>query len=204
MIKKLRTSQYYVVEKTKTNGTSAKRGTIHTRCTHPQPSSPELPRYSDKYRPTLVSQPTLKRKELHAPFFPTDLLEGYFNPKRRKTGYYLFHIPHPNPISSFPSLPAVTKSGKAKINLADLLDDEDKEKSGDERSDAGGSQGEAEDYDVDEEYDNDYAENYFDNGENDDFDGLGDGGGDEGGGQSIRSFTHSPFHLLGFWASLRP
>ncbi|TEB34126.1 hypothetical protein FA13DRAFT_1707720 [Coprinellus micaceus] len=141
LIEKLRTSQYYVVEKTKTN---------------------ELPRYSDKYRPTLVSQPTLKRKELHAPFFPTDLLEGYFNPKRRKT--------------------AVPKSGKAKINLDDLLEDEDKEKSGDERSDAGGSQGEVEDYDVDEEYDNDYAENYFDNGENDDFDGLGDGGGDEGGG----------------------
>lgn len=45
----------------------------------------ELPRYSDKYRPTLFAQPTLKRKELHEPFFPAELLEGYFNPKRRKT-----------------------------------------------------------------------------------------------------------------------
>lgn len=59
------------------------------------------------------------------------------------------------------------------------------EKSGDERSDAGGSQGEVEDYDVDEEYDNDYAENYFDSGENDDMDNLGDGGGDDGGGTLV-------------------
>ncbi|KAF6741214.1 hypothetical protein DFP72DRAFT_297391, partial [Ephemerocybe angulata] len=103
-----------------------------------------LPRYSDKYRPSLTSQPALKRKELHAPFFPSELLEDYFNPKRRKK--------------------TVSKSGKARVNIDELLAEDEEEKSDDERSDAG-SQNEAEDYDVDEEDDNDYAGNYFDNGE---------------------------------------
>ncbi|KAH9478389.1 hypothetical protein JR316_0008843 [Psilocybe cubensis] len=141
---RLRKSQYYVVERTKTS---------------------ELERYSDKYRPSAVSQPTLKRKDLHAPFFPSEVLEDYFNPKRKKR--------------------ATTQSDslKPKLNLDELNEDGDEEeKSGEERSDAG-SQAAESDYDVDEEYDNDYAENYFDNGEGDDIDDLGGGGGgDEGGG----------------------
>ncbi len=44
----------------------------------------DLERYSDKYRPSATSQPTLKRKELHAPFFPNEVFEDYFNPKRKK------------------------------------------------------------------------------------------------------------------------
>ncbi|KAJ2936479.1 hypothetical protein H1R20_g617, partial [Candolleomyces eurysporus] len=140
LVSRLKSSQYYVVERSK---------------------STELPRYSDKYRPSLNTQPTLKRKELHAPFFPTELFEDYFNPKRMKK--------------------AAAKSANAKINLDDLMNEGDEEeKSADERSEVGSQ--EAEDYDVDEEYDNDYAENYFDNGEGDDFDDLGGGGGDEGGG----------------------
>ncbi|TFK93346.1 hypothetical protein K466DRAFT_572570 [Polyporus arcularius HHB13444] len=138
---RLRNSAYYIVETTK---------------------STELPRYSDKYRPSLASQPTLKRKDLHQPFFPQEVFEDYFNPKKRKA--------------------AKKKDTTKRVNLDEMVEDaEEQEKSGDERSEAGSQQVD-EDYDVDEEYDNDYAENYFDNGENDDNDDLGGGGGaDEGG-----------------------
>ncbi|KAI0728507.1 DNA-directed RNA polymerase III, subunit Rpc31 [Fomitopsis betulina] len=138
---RLRQSAYYVVEQTK---------------------SIEIPRYSDKYRSSPAKQPTLRRQDLHQPFFPQEVLEGYFNPKKRKI--------------------AERKGPKKKINLDALGEDaEDAEKEDDEHSDVG-SQAVEEDYDVDEEYDNDYAENYFDNGEGDDLDGLGDGGGGEDGG----------------------
>jgi DNA-directed RNA polymerase III subunit RPC7 len=29
-------------------------------------------------------QPTLSRKDLHQPFFPQEIFEDYFNPKRKK------------------------------------------------------------------------------------------------------------------------
>ncbi|KAH8108805.1 DNA-directed RNA polymerase III, subunit Rpc31 [Phellopilus nigrolimitatus] len=138
---RLRTSKYYVVEVTK---------------------SDELPRYSDKYRPSPDAQPTLKRKELHQPFFPSEIFEDYFNPKRRKRE---------------------KKAGSKKIKLDDLAEgEEDQENSSDKASDAGSQAAGSEDYDVDEEYDNDYAENYFDNGEGDDMDDLGDGGAGGGDG----------------------
>ena len=84
---------------------------------------PELPRYSDKYRPSSSTQPTLKRKDLHAPFFPTEIFEDYFNPKRRRKGrvsltlFFRFLINR--------SFPAATKSGpsKVRLNLDDLADD---------------------------------------------------------------------------------
>jgi len=44
----------------------------------------ELPRYSDKYRPSVASQPTLKRKDLHAPFFPPEIFDSYFNTKKKR------------------------------------------------------------------------------------------------------------------------
>ncbi|KAH9932902.1 DNA-directed RNA polymerase III, subunit Rpc31 [Fomitopsis serialis] len=141
---RLRQSAYYVVEPTKT-----------------QSRSVELPRYSDKYRPSAAKQPTLRRQDLHQPFFPQEIFEGYFNPKKRKI--------------------TERKGPRKKINLDALGEDaEDAEKEDEERSEIG-SQAAEEDYDVDEEYDNDYADNYFDNGEGDEADGLGDGGGvDEG------------------------
>ncbi|KAJ3564780.1 hypothetical protein NP233_g8068 [Leucocoprinus birnbaumii] len=105
-----------------------------------------------------------KKRDLNPEFFPTDVFEEYFNPRRKRK--------------------ADAKSGPSKsaINLDEFNDeDNDEDKSDNDR--ASQASEEAEDYDVDEEYDNDYAENYFDNGENDDFDNLGDGGGgDEGGG----------------------
>ncbi|KAF9269629.1 hypothetical protein L218DRAFT_890317 [Marasmius fiardii PR-910] len=139
--RRLRQSPYYVVETTK---------------------STELPRYSDKYRPSVAAQPKLKRQELHAPFFPTGIFEDYFNPKTIKTRKIAIK--------------------KKRINLDNMADDENEQvKSEDEGSD--GSQVPLSDYDAEEEYDNDYAYNYFDNGEGDDMDNLGDaGGGDEGGG----------------------
>ncbi|KAF7316366.1 DNA-directed RNA polymerase III subunit [Mycena indigotica] len=137
---RLRKSAYYIVESTK---------------------SSDLPRYSDKYRPSAASHPSLKKKDLHAPYFPPDVFDGYFNPrKKRKTA---------------PKLTSTTKP----LNIDDIADEEENENASN-GSDAG-SQAPS-DYDVDEEYDNDYAENYFDNGEADDNDDLGGGGGDEGGG----------------------
>lgn len=56
--------------------------------------SVELARYSDKYRPSPASQPTLKRKELHQPFFPQEIFEGYFNPKKRKHGAFPSYLAH--------------------------------------------------------------------------------------------------------------
>ncbi|KIJ61519.1 hypothetical protein HYDPIDRAFT_176924 [Hydnomerulius pinastri MD-312] len=139
---RLRKSAYYVVETVK---------------------SVDIERYSDKYRQTPASQPALKRRDLHAPFFPPDIFEGYFNPKKKRK--------------------AEQKVKTNRLNLDELGDDaEEQEKSSEERSDAGSQVAES-DYDVDEEYDNDYAENYFDNGEGDDMDDLGGGGGgDDGGG----------------------
>lgn len=52
----------------------------------------ELPRYSDKYRPSPAAQPTLKRKEMHQPFFPSEIFEDYFHPKRRKKGACLLIV----------------------------------------------------------------------------------------------------------------
>ncbi|KAJ7631926.1 DNA-directed RNA polymerase III, subunit Rpc31 [Mycena polygramma] len=144
---RLRKSAYYVVEATK---------------------STEIPRYSDKYRLSVASQPTLKKKDLHAPYFPPDIFEGYFNPKKKRK------------VETKPT--TATATAKKRMNIDEMGDeDEDKDTPSDAPSDAG-SQAPDSDYDVDEEYDNDYAENYFDNGENDDNDDLGGGGGDEGGG----------------------
>ncbi|KAG6839491.1 hypothetical protein C0991_002176, partial [Blastosporella zonata] len=130
------------------------------------PSNPivlELPRYSDKYRPSVSAQPTLKRKDLNEAFFPPMIFDSYFNPKKKR------------------KVTETKTTGKPRMNLDEMNDEDEEEKSGDDRSDAGSNVAES-DYDVDEEYDNDYAENYFDNGENDDMDDLGGGGGgDEGG-----------------------
>ncbi|KAJ7078080.1 DNA-directed RNA polymerase III, subunit Rpc31 [Mycena epipterygia] len=142
---RMRKSAYYVVENTK---------------------STELPRYSDKYRPSVASQPTLKKKDLYAPYFPPEIFDGYFNPKKKRK----VDVPKPDP-------------AKKRMNIDDMADEDEEKETPSDASDAG-SQAPESDYDVDEEYDNDYAENYFDNGENDDNDDLGGGGGggDEGGG----------------------
>jgi DNA-directed RNA polymerase III subunit RPC7 len=70
----------------------------------------ELERYSDKYRPSAATQPTLKRKDLHAPFFPTEVFEDYFNPKRKKK-----------------PAPQQPTTGKVKMNLEELAEDAEDE-----------------------------------------------------------------------------
>lgn len=139
--RRMRRSAYFIVEKTK---------------------STELPRYSDKYRPSLTPQPRLNRKDLNEAFFPAGIFDSYFNPKRKRKGVSLGrkHL---------------------RTNLEELREEDDQDKSG-EGSEVG-SQAADSDYDVEEEYDNDYAENYFDNGEGDDMDDLvGGGAGDDIGG----------------------
>ncbi|ESK86394.1 hypothetical protein Moror_4987 [Moniliophthora roreri MCA 2997] len=139
---RLRKSPYYVVEPTKSN---------------------ELPRYSDKYRPSVAAQPRLKKQDLHAPFFPTEIFEGYFNPKK-----------------TLKARKAIIQ--KKRLEIDNMMDEDEEQTKSDEEG-SGDSQGAVSDYDAEEEYDNDYAFNYFDNGEGDDMDNLGDGGGgDEGGG----------------------
>jgi len=139
---RLRTSAYYIVESTK---------------------SDDLPRYSDKYRPSPASQPTLRRKDLHAPFFPQEIFEDFFNPKRKKRD-------------------KMVSNKRVKLDELDIGDEEHDE----EKVSEVGSQVADSDYDVDEEYDNDYAENYFDNGEMEDMDDMvGGAGGDEGGGGDL-------------------
>ncbi|KAF8549601.1 hypothetical protein OG21DRAFT_1488395 [Imleria badia] len=164
-ITRLRKSPYYVVETVKSN---------------------ELERYSDKYRQTPASLPALKRKELHALFFPSEIFDGYFNPKKKRKGCVLSTSSR-KCVDTF-TLPAEKKVKATRLNLDELVEEAEElwtiyqEKSGEERSDAGSQVAES-DYDVEEEYDNDYAENYFDNGEGDDLDDLGAGGaGDDGGG----------------------
>ena len=83
---RLRQSAYYIIEQTKSTGKRLRSGNVDTP-TH-QIRSVDLPRYSDKYRPSPATQPTLKRKDLHQPFFPQEIFEDYFNPKRRKTGAF--------------------------------------------------------------------------------------------------------------------
>ena len=60
---RLRNSPYYVVERTQNN---------------------ELPRYSDKYRPSQGARATLRRRDLNPDFFPTEVLNDYFNPPRKR------------------------------------------------------------------------------------------------------------------------
>ncbi|KZV92656.1 hypothetical protein EXIGLDRAFT_740282 [Exidia glandulosa HHB12029] len=139
---RIRRSAYYIVEVQK---------------------STELPRYSDKYR-TEANRPRLRKDDLNPAFFPPEVFDAYFNPKKRKRK----------------SLAAAAASKKKKgLNLDELKDgDDDADGSdADKGSDAGSQEGELEDYDEDSD-DNDYAENYFDNGEGDDVDDAG--GGDDG------------------------
>jgi DNA-directed RNA polymerase III subunit RPC7 len=77
-----------------------------------------LERYSDKYRQSPASQPTLKRKDLHAPFFPTEIFEGYFNPKKRRKGQSI-HV-H---LISFLTVGTVEKKTTKRLNLDDLEED---------------------------------------------------------------------------------
>ncbi|KAK7044571.1 DNA-directed RNA polymerase III, subunit Rpc31 [Favolaschia claudopus] len=135
--------------------------------------STDLPRYSDKYRVS-ATQPTLAKQDFHEPYFPRDIFDGYFNPKKKRK------------VKTKPVLV------KQRMNI-DEMNDEDEEKENPSDASDADSQAAQSDYDVDEEDDNDYANNYFNNGEGEDNDDLGEGGGgDDGGGLCL-------FLLLLFW-----
>ena len=69
-----------------------------------------------------MSQPTLKRKDLHAPFFPSEIFEDYFNPKRKKKGKVKLNFVYY--YSSKSSLPASRVGPRqVKLNLEELGDE---------------------------------------------------------------------------------
>ena len=78
---KLRKSAYWVVEARKANGVCPSE---LVSIEYTDYLLPDLEHYSDRHRPELTAQPALKRKDLHEPFFPPDVFEGYFNPKKRR------------------------------------------------------------------------------------------------------------------------
>lgn len=144
---KLRRSAYYIVEETK---------------------SKEPPRYSDKYRINANTRPTLKESDLNKDFFPSQIWDIYFHPKKRKKS---------------------DTSGKQKGALAINFDALESAEAGDApgsptSSQGGKASGDEEEVvqgDYEDEEDDDYNDNYFDNGEDGDEGDMG-GGGDEGGG----------------------
>lgn len=83
-ITRLRRSPYYVVETVKLNGQ-----VVFTYAHLMLILHIDLERYSDKYRQTSASLPALKRKDLHAPFFPSEIFDAYFNPKKKRKGCVL-------------------------------------------------------------------------------------------------------------------
>lgn len=163
----------------------------------------ELERYADKYRPAAATQPKLERRDLHQPFFPQEVFEAYFDPRKKRMCTCL-EYPSSSALNGF----AVEKKHARRVNLDDFKDDAEEEvchtfmlhvlavtpsQDKSEASEAG-SQAAEEDYDVEEEYDNDYADDYFDNGEGDDLDDLGGGGaGDPSGGGALVSIIDLDF-----------
>ena len=82
-VERLQRSAYYIVENVKTNGED------HKLCLYVNiylNTCKELPRYIDKYRPSVATRATLKRKDFHQPFFPPEVFEGYFNARKQKKG----------------------------------------------------------------------------------------------------------------------
>lgn len=88
--RRLKRSAYYVIERTKTDGMSS-GNELNIHNTVLQLLCEELPRYSDKYRPSPATQPTLKKGDLHQQFFPPEIFQDYFNPKRKKKGGCTIH-----------------------------------------------------------------------------------------------------------------
>jgi DNA-directed RNA polymerase III subunit RPC7 len=80
----------------------------------------ELPRYSDKYRPSPASQPTLKKKDLHQPFFPPEIFDGYFNPKKKRRGE---RHPYNRGVCLITSLIVEKKPPSKRMDIDEMADD---------------------------------------------------------------------------------
>jgi len=83
---RLRKSPYYIVQTTKSTGMC---GWFVFTMDSFKSNKLELPRYSDKYRPSVEAQPTLKRKDLNEAFFPPAIFDMYFNPKKKRKGVHI-------------------------------------------------------------------------------------------------------------------
>jgi DNA-directed RNA polymerase III subunit RPC7 len=83
---RLRTSAYYVKQANKPTGTSFSAGDYHLTY-----FITELERYADKYRPAAATQPRLERRDLHMPFFPQEIFEAYFDPRKKRICRCLEH-----------------------------------------------------------------------------------------------------------------
>ncbi|KDN46012.1 hypothetical protein RSAG8_04519, partial [Rhizoctonia solani AG-8 WAC10335] len=132
---RLRASPYYIVEPQKKEDST---------------------RYSDKFLKS-TAPIKLQAKDLNPAFFPPDLWDAYFNPKKRK---------------------AKKAKERARLNLDNLEANEEDEEGSEKGSGAGSDEEDQVDYDDENEDENDYADNYFDNGEDEDH---GDDGEDGGG-----------------------
>jgi len=137
VVARLRASPYYIVEPEK---------------------KAEQTRYSDKFLKSTMSA-KLQAKGLNQAFFPPDLWDAYFNPKKHK---------------------AKKAKERARLNLDNLEVEEGKENDASEKaSGASSDEEDQDDYDVEIEDENDYVDNYFNNGEGPD---SGDDGGEDAGG----------------------
>ena len=85
----------------------------------------ELPRYSDKYRPSVEAQPTLKRKDLNEAFFPPAIFDMYFNPKKKRKGVHFSLLVLPD-LGSLVVLAEPKFTGKKpRMNLDELGGEEE-------------------------------------------------------------------------------
>ena len=85
----------------------------------------ELPRYSDKYRSSTIDQPSLKRKDLHAPFFPPEVFEGYFNPRRKLRSDFIFWAYSLSISTRYASVDKKVSPAKLRMNLDEMGDEEE-------------------------------------------------------------------------------
>ena len=82
----------------------------------------ELERYADKYRPAAATQPKLERRDLHQPFFPQEVFQAYFDP-RKKRMCTCFEYPCSPARNGF----AVENKHARRVNLDDFKDDAEEE-----------------------------------------------------------------------------
>ena len=72
-----------------------------------------------------MDQPTLKRKDLHAPFFPPEVFEGYFNPRRKLKSILYFLVFSLSSSALHISVERQPSTTKPRMNLDEMGDDEE-------------------------------------------------------------------------------
>jgi DNA-directed RNA polymerase III subunit RPC7 len=72
-----------------------------------------------------MDQPTLKRKDLHAPFFPPEVFEGYFNPKRKLKSNLLFLTYRLSNSTFCTIVEKQSSTAKPRMNLDEMGDEDE-------------------------------------------------------------------------------